>query len=354
MGTDSESGKIAGEETLIVLLLHGQDRFGINGGLEQNGFLETMAKPIYAGTYPSRKGGRWKRVFVVILLLHLIALGIFLYLKKDKTDSASPQAPNKEHAGSETVNSVSGATETYSTPESQAEVRRARTAIDNGDLVTARANLSEIIETTADSKAVELLGKTNIELLNKCSTELVGMTRYNIQSGDSLDKIARHYGTTVKLIQKMNHIENPNRIRVNQTIFVFSGNFSIRVSKTKNELDLLSNGKLFKRYSVGTGKMGKTPAVEFTIVDKIENPPWTRLTDNKRIEFGDPENVLGTRWMKLESKEHPDLTGFGIHGTWEDNSIGKQSSMGCIRMHNTDVEELFDLVPNKTVVTVTE
>ena len=98
--------------------------------------------------------------------------------------------------------------------------------------------------------------------------------------------------------------------------------------------------------------MEKTPAVEFFVYDKIIEPPWTRPEDNRHIEYGDPENVLGTRWMALRSINNPSLKGFGIHGTWERDSIGIQSSAGCVRMFNEDVEELFDIIPRKSRVII--
>ncbi len=42
--------------------------------------------------------------------------------------------------------------------------------------------------------------------------------------------------------------------------------------------------------------------------------------------------------------------GFGIHGTKFPESIGTEASMGCIRMRNQEVEELYDLVPRGTQV----
>ena len=48
-----------------------------------------------------------------------------------------------------------------------------------------------------------------------------------------------------------------------------------------------------------------------------------------------PDNPLGTRWIGLSTK------GYGIHGTNVEDSIGKAASHGCIRMHRTDLEELF-------------
>jgi lipoprotein-anchoring transpeptidase ErfK/SrfK len=41
----------------------------------------------------------------------------------------------------------------------------------------------------------------------------------------------------------------------------------------------------------------------------------------------------------------PTLRGFGIHGTWDANSIGTNASLGCVRMRNAEVEELYDFIP---------
>jgi len=58
--------------------------------------------------------------------------------------------------------------------------------------------------------------------------------------------------------------------------------------------------------------------------------------------------------IKASGSGTPDVKGYGIHGTWDDSSIGKAESAGCIRMRNQDVEQLFVLVPMGTVVTITE
>jgi len=43
-----------------------------------------------------------------------------------------------------------------------------------------------------------------------------------------------------------------------------------------------------------------------------------------------------------------------IHGTSDEQRIGEPASHGCIRMRNTDVVELFDLVPAGTQVDISE
>jgi lipoprotein-anchoring transpeptidase ErfK/SrfK len=43
---------------------------------------------------------------------------------------------------------------------------------------------------------------------------------------------------------------------------------------------------------------------------------------------------------------------YGIHGSKDENAIGKQVTQGCIRMRNAEVEQLYDLVPVGTEVVI--
>ena len=315
-------------------------------------------KPIYAGSYKSRKPGRWKVVFVVIVLLHLVGVGAYLIISKPSNKESLP--PDTEVAAVPAVAPAPAPLDAMpslpvasaSSPDSQALVSAAKASMEGGRLLDAKITLEQLVATHPDAEAIQLLGEVNMQLL-KSPLLMPGKEYYAIQSGDYLQKIAKKFNTTVALLKAMNGLET-DTIRLGDRMLVYNSHFSIRVSKSRNELDLLMNGTLFKRYSVGTGKFGKTPAVEFSIMDKIIEPPWTRPSDNRQIEYGDPENVLGTRWMAIKSADHPELTGFGIHGTWQRDSIGTQSSAGCVRMLNEDVEELFDLVPRKASVIISE
>ena len=310
-------------------------------------------RPIYAGTYQNRGRGRGKTIFLIIVLVHLLGVGAYLYFKRDNPEmNATKDTPVPKGLAPAAMAPASQPEAPSHTPEAQARIADARAAIDAGQLTDAQATLNHIVAKYPDPEAIELLGSVNMKLL-KAPLMMQGKEYYVIQSGDYLQKIAKKYNTTVALLKTMNGMES-DVIRLGDRLLVFNSTFSIRISKSRNKLDLVSNGKLFKRYSVGTGKFGKTPVAKFTIIDKIIEPAWDRPSDHRRIEYGDPENVLGSRWMAIKSTDHPELTGFGIHGTWERNSIGQQSSAGCIRMLNEDVEELFDLVPRKTPVMIIE
>lgn len=88
-----------------------------------------------------------------------------------------------------------------------------------------------------------------------------------------------------------------------------------------------------RSYPVAIGKPSTpTPTGVYKIITKIVNPG----------------GILGSRWMGLDIPDGP----YGIHGTNDPSSIGREISNGCIRMYNQDVEDLFNMVKIGTVVNI--
>ena len=122
--------------------------------------------------------------------------------------------------------------------------------------------------------------------------------------------------------------------------------FSIVVNATDNYLKLLKDNQIVKVYRIASGVGGNTPRGEMKIVNKIADPTW--YSANAVVPSGSPENILGTRWMGF------DVSGYGIHGTVDPGSIGEHSTLGCIRMLNEEVEELYKVVTIGTEVKITD
>jgi lipoprotein-anchoring transpeptidase ErfK/SrfK len=217
------------------------------------------------------------------------------------------------------------------------QYQQALTLENEGKLEEARALLQPLCDGgDASDKVLDLFGAINTKILFTPASA-PEKTNYTIVAGDSLGKLAQKFGTTIDLIKKSNNL-NGEIIRVGDRLRIYQGRFAVTVSKATNELRLTDNGKLFKRYRVGTGQYSKTPVGDFKITNRLANPPWWRA-DGKTIPFGDPENILGTHWLGLN------VPGYGIHGTWDTNSIGKQATAGCIRLLNDDVAELYAILP---------
>lgn len=186
----------------------------------------------------------------------------------------------------------------------------------------------------------------NINMQSLFSSDIDNCSKlYTVKRGDALSKIANKFGTTVGLIKKSNNLTS-DRIMPGQELKVNVCKFSLVVDKSQNLLFLKRKGQIIKTYLVATGKQSRTPEGKFEIVNKLVKPTWYKtgavvLPDN-------PENILGSRWMGF------DKAGYGIHGTTEPESLGSQVTLGCIRMKNEEVEELYTIVPVGTEVTIVE
>ena len=230
-------------------------------------------------------------------------------------------------------------------------ISAAKKLIAKGDRLGARKILLALVKGSGDRNAEEMLAALNMELAF-LPYNMAEKVDHVVARGDSLDKISKKYGVTVESIQIGNSLKNPDLIKAGDHLRILDADFSIEVSKVSHELTLLMNGDYFKRFKVGLGKFDKTPLGTFEVYDRIVEPVWWR-PDGREIPFGDKENILGTRWMAIRATgETPAVRGYGIHGTWNESSIGKSESAGCVRMRNADVEQLFNLVPIGTKVTI--
>jgi len=169
---------------------------------------------------------------------------------------------------------------------------------------------------------------------------------YTVQPGDSLYAIAKKFNTTIALIKKMNGLTS-DIIRPGQHLKINVANFTIYIDRANNFLVLNKDGEPFKTYPVATGKNGSTPLGNFVITEKMVRPPWTN-PDGQIITYGHEEYELGERWLGIS------LQGYGIHGTKDETTIGKDVTAGCVRMYNDDVIELYDMVTGGTEVVIAD
>lgn len=118
----------------------------------------------------------------------------------------------------------------------------------------------------------------------------------------------------------------------------------LEVDLSDRELAVVVDGEEVERFPVAIGKDSyPTPEGEFKIRKVIWNPAWkppdSKWARGKTAKApGDPDNPM--KVVKMFFKE-PD---YYIHGTGDNESLGKAESHGCIRMHKQDVTRLGQLV----------
>ncbi len=217
-----------------------------------------------------------------------------------------------------------------------------------GDQLKAKDLYVQVVADHPDYDKIEevqdRLGALSIALITS-NAPTPQTVMHEVVSGDSLGKLARQYNTTMELIKKSNHLKS-DVIRVGQKLRVWTAPFTVLVDKSQNILILKTAEEVVKVYHVSTGTGNSTPVGHFKIASKLVNPVWFKA-GSKPIPPESPENELGSRWMGFA--ENPQ---YGIHGTIKPNLIGQQATAGCVRLVNHDVEELFDLLPAGTQVTI--
>ncbi len=179
---------------------------------------------------------------------------------------------------------------------------------------------------------------------------------YRVKSGDSLARIARaqDLGTHWKLIARVNGITNPSRINIGQRLKLVSGPFHVVVDKSDFRADIYHGPADNPREwvfvasrPVGLGEADGTPVGTFVVAPgKLENPGWVNPRDSsEQYDRNDPKNPIGEHWVGLtgvgDSAVH---TGLGLHGTIEPDSIGREMSMGCVRLLDDDAALMYELL----------
>lgn len=254
------------------------------------------------------------------------------------------------------------------TPTPSGPLAQGMKLIEENKLVEGRAALSKLLF-AGDASLTPADAQTIRDTLASVNKTLVFSTRmltgdplvepYVIQPGDSYTRIAPKVKLPASALQMINQVES-RKLQVGQRLKLVKGPFHAIITKHEYRLDLYLNGAdnapiYVTSFPVGLGENNSTPTGRFTIKDKTAKPGWTNPRTNETFAPGDPKNPIGAYWIRLVGAEDStrDIQGYGIHGTIDPNSIGKQMSMGCIRLRDADIEAVFNLLTDgATTVTI--
>lgn len=127
------------------------------------------------------------------------------------------------------------------------------------------------------------------------------------------------------------------------------------VRRGERKLYHYEDGEIARSWSVAVGGGGSpTPTGLFRVGAKRHSPTWHNPDPDgwgedmpEKIEPG-RNNPLGLRALNWNRNGYDTLIRF--HGTANVSSIGTPASQGCVRLTNSDVLELYDLVPSGTPI----
>ena len=236
------------------------------------------------------------------------------------------------------------------------------------DFISARDKLNEVLkmDITPEQRARVKKAMTELSavwLFSKVALpgdDLSGS--YQVPDGGNLTVIGNRRNVPAEFLMKVNGIKDARRLRAGQNLKVVNGPFNAIIYRSKFEMDIYLQNTYVKTYKVGVGKVGKdTPTGTWRVQSggKLVKPPWPRPQDQGGglVQPEDPDYPLGSRWIGLDgvSGDAEGRTGFGLHGTKDPETIGTRSSLGCIRLFNGEVIEVYDMfMPGMSMVHIYE
>ncbi len=249
------------------------------------------------------------------------------------------------------------------------QIDTARRLASENDRVGARALLSRVLRdpgltaAEADTLRDELTALNEQLIFGRVVDRADPITEeYTVAAGDSLSRIAsrRELATHWKLIQRVNGLSDPTKIRLDQKLKLVRGPFHAVVDKSDFRMDIWhgppsdpSRWVYIRSFDVGLGEGGGTPTGRFVVsANKLENPGWVNPRNpRERYEPNDPRNPIGEFWLGLDGVgESQAITGYGIHGTIDPSSVGREMSMGCVRLRDEDIAVVYELLAERVSV----
>ncbi len=242
-------------------------------------------------------------------------------------------------------------------------------AMVESDPVRARAELTRLLDSNQLSAAERSAAYVGV---NKLAEKLFFSPKivpgdtvsqsYVVKRGDSLARISKNekLGVDWRFVQRINGMANEKAVRPDMRLKLAYGPFDAEVVKADFRFNVYA-GKGADRVMVasfpcGLGENDSTPVGTFQVRkgSKLIDPEWRNPRTGEYFAANDPKNPIGERWIGLQgtSPETAKFTGYGIHGTTEPQSIGKQMSMGCVRLGDAEVQVVYELIGEGSTIVI--
>lgn len=144
----------------------------------------------------------------------------------------------------------------------------------------------------------------------------------------------------------------PSSAQADEVAFQAPASSRIVLDLTRRQIRVLRPGLTLGPWPVAIGDPSTpTPTGEFEILTKTVNPVYITHQSGQRRELVGPSSPIGDRYLAFHRNGRGE---FGIHGTpwphWV--QIRAAVSLGCIRMLNAHVRQLFEAVDVGTTLEI--
>lgn len=187
----------------------------------------------------------------------------------------------------------------------------------------------------------------------------IGIVTRTVAEGQTLTHLGRKAGIPYDLLVRLNPGLDPRRIAVGARLAVLdAAAVPLRLDARLGLRRLLvwRGPVLVMACAVGVGAGGTpTPTGTTRIAMRVKNPEWRDPVSGKVHPPGTPGNMLGGYWLGFDPGPDARFKSIGCHGWTGDDParwLGQGGSRGCLRLTQTDIADLYDLVLPGTAVEI--
>ncbi len=237
------------------------------------------------------------------------------------------------------------------------------------DPIRARAELTRLLDSNALSATERMQAYAGINNLASAlffSPNIIpgdiASQSYVVKKGDSFARITNREKLAIdwRFIQRINQIASEKALRADMRLKLAHGPFDGEVIKADYRFNVYagtgSERVMVASFLCGVGTNDSTPVGTFKVRtgSKLIDPEWSNPRTGEKFKSNDPKNPIGERWIGLQgtTPETAKFTGYGIHGTVEPQSIGKQMSMGCVRLGDAEVQVVYELIGESSTIVI--
>jgi phosphoserine phosphatase SerB len=145
----------------------------------------------------------------------------------------------------------------------------------------------------------------------------------------------------------------------------------LEVSIDDQTLKVMNRDQCIRVFSISTASKGmgflmnshRTPTGRFRVVEKIGEGETSGTIFKKRAPVGlwkptswEPSDLILSRILRIDGLDPENANSYDrfiyIHGTNHEHRLGQAASQGCIRLGNSEMIELFDMVEEGVELTI--
>lgn len=281
------------------------------------------------------------------------------------TPPADPSVADGPTSLSPRAESLAGSLERQEIGAAQDDYETGMQQLEAGNIPVGRAILSELLfrdgalprhEAQAVRDRLEHINENTVFSKKRNADQIARdpiVSLHTVQQGEFLSTIGNTYRIPYQLIERINNVD-ARKLPAGKGVQVINGPVHARVDKSDYRMDLYVEDPdglriYLKSYTVGLGEFDSTPIGRWVVKPGSKvgpangGPSWTNPRTLKHYDRNDPDIPIGEYWMALEGIDDNtrDKKGYGIHATNDPESIGRQESMGCIRMRDEDIDQVF-------------